>query len=115
MKTMSTVVPYIRFHRPNGRKTHEEIELAADLRQKLTALHDSGCRITMELLLTGMVSLCIEHPYEDYAEELCAPEYIPEALEAMIDAFDRDAFNLWLDQKTEEIERDDRDAKDHED
>ena len=56
-------IPATQFMRPNGRQVEGEIAVPdADLYRRAMALLDQGYRFTLEVLLTGQVSLAVEGP-----------------------------------------------------
>lgn len=51
-----------RFHLPDGRRSQETTEIADGCASQVALILSCGCRFTSEILQTGMVSCCIEHP-----------------------------------------------------
>jgi len=64
------------------------------LKEKYDLIQKCGCRITAEILSTGLVSLCIEKPdLDDIDIDICqnGPEVI-KTLEKMIDNFEESKY-----------------------
>ena len=94
-------IPLTQFLRPDGRTRDVWCDdMPSDLAPKMDALTAMGCRLTCEELMTGMVSLSVEHPEGDFDMELCkngAGEDSPKnALERLVRRFDADEFEKWL-------------------
>ena len=84
------LIPITRFYRPDRRQAPQSIELADDLAPKLKEIQDAGCRLTADVLTTGMCSFTVELPaLGDFDMELSPndPE-VPVKLTAMIRRFD---------------------------
>jgi hypothetical protein len=92
------IVELIQFMRPNGRQVPSSCEVSDDLASNYRALREAGCRLTAEVLMTGVVSQAIEHSEGDFAIELCqnAPDKPREALENLLRRFNTADFEEWL-------------------
>ncbi len=98
---MAIRVPLTQFLRLDGRKRDVWCDdMPDELAPKMDALTAHGCRLTCEELMTGVVSLAIEHPDGDFDSELCGNgpgDNSPKAsLEKLIRRFDADEFEKWL-------------------
>lgn len=94
-------IPLTQFLRPDGRT--QDIwcdDMPSDLAPKMDALTAHGCRLTCEELMTGTVSLAIEHPEGDFdielAENGAGPNSPKNSLERLIRRFDSNSFENWL-------------------
>lgn len=92
-----------QFFRPDGRQVPQSIELADDLAPKLKEIQDAGCRLTAEVLTTGMCSFAVEHPDGDFDLELCenGPQ-VPTKITELIRRFDAVKFAAWKEEVTRE-------------
>lgn len=92
-------VDLIQFLRPDGRQRPVWCDgIPDELKPKYDAIRENGMRLTCEELMTGMVSLAIEHPSADYKIELCRnePDAPKLALEKLIRSFEEAEFDVWL-------------------
>lgn len=91
-------VNVMQFVLPNGRQVPVTIELPGDLTGQYATMKSCGARLTAEVLTTGEVSLCIEHPeYGDFdARVVPTGPDVPAALVQMLAGFRRTAFEDWL-------------------
>ncbi len=55
-------IPFTRFHPPHGRREEVGMEADAETYALWGRVRDAGLRMTVEVLRTGKVSLCIEDP-----------------------------------------------------
>tara|TARA_Y100000310_G_C20240091_1_gene604233 strand:- start:177 stop:479 length:303 start_codon:yes stop_codon:yes gene_type:complete len=95
MKTFN--VPVTQFLRPNRCKEQVEGQLNEKYKPQYESLVKCGCRLTAEVLRTGEVSFCIEHPeLGDFTGEVASngPESI-EKFNAMVARFDEGQFEAW--------------------
>ncbi len=95
------VVEVTQFIPPNGKTRDISIEVPDDLTEKYTEMRSLGLRLTVEKLMTGIISLCIENPeYGDFKMKLF-PDHDPEGpddLTELIDIireFDTDEYRIW--------------------
>lgn len=86
-----------QFYLPDGRNRSHKTELPDDCAVGYEAMKRLGCRLTAEVLMTGMVSVTIEHEEGDYDINVVknGPE-VQEALAHMLRAFDGAQFEKWL-------------------
>lgn len=90
-------VSVINFIPPRGRQETLTVDIPDDCAVGYEAIRRHNCRLTVERLMTGHISQCIEHEEGDYAIEICANSpKAPEVLAKMIRSFDSVAFEKWL-------------------
>lgn len=90
-------VPFIQFHLPDGRQSKTTIKLDDTVSTKLEEIKNAGCRLTAEILTTGVCSFCIEKPeIGDFDMEL-SPNGpgVKEAVTKMILRFSPKDFQVW--------------------
>lgn len=90
-------IPVTRFCLPDGRKVFDETTIADDCAEKFAQVQKAGCRITAEILSTGQVSCCIEHPSIgdfDISVTPNGPE-VQRGIETMIRRFDPVKCTHW--------------------
>ena len=95
-----------QFWRPNGRQTQESAEVSDQVQKQYLDLREAGGRLTAEVLRTGQVSVCIEHPeVGDFDIEviLNGPE-VQKVLEKMLTRFDLPRFLCWVEREGEDPE-----------
>ncbi len=95
------VVEVTEFIPPNGKTRDLSVPVPDDLTEKYTAMRSLGLRLTVERLMTGLTSLCIENPeYGDFKTKLFPnrdPEG-PDNIDPLIDIireFDTDEYRTW--------------------
>ena len=90
-------VKVTQFYTPNGQQQQHDVEVPDDCADGYKALRECGCRLTAEVLLTGLVSQTVEHEEGDFLIEICAngPKVL-ENLEKMIKEFEASKFRVWL-------------------
>lgn len=90
-------VVVIQFIAPFGEQREQSVEVPNDCAVGYEALRRHGCRLTAEVLMTGLVSQCIEHEEGDYDIRITknGPEVMTE-LGTMIREFDGAKFEEWL-------------------
>jgi len=94
------IVPVTRFKRPNGEQIDDSTTIADDCDSHYRDVRNAGCRLTAEVLQTGHVSCCIEHPdFGDFAISVTAngPE-VQRGIEKMLREFTPDNFAAWREQ-----------------
>lgn len=90
---------------PNGRQVETSIEINNPaLEEKVKMIHANECRLTSEILATGVCSFAIEHRDGDFDIELSpnSPKVI-EAITKLILRFDQENFNAFLAEARGEI------------
>lgn len=90
------IVTATQFLRPNGRQQEVTSEISDQYLQAYEALIQAGLRITMEVLMTGLVSICVEHEeYGDLDIEVVpnGPE-VTTAVESMLGRIDDSLLRL---------------------
>jgi hypothetical protein len=90
-------VPFTQFIPPHGRQERIEIELADELAPKLEQIAAAGCRLTAEILSTGICSFCIEEPELgdfDITLVVNGPQ-VPIKITDMIQRFTPELFEQW--------------------
>lgn len=90
-------IPFAQFLMPNGKRRDETISLEDDCFERYQQIVSCGCRLTAEILGTGQVSFCIEHPEGDFDCVISTngPE-VPVAISAMLRNFNTKRFDEWL-------------------
>ena len=93
-------IPLTQFLRPDGRQRDVWCDnMPSDLAPKMDAITAHRCRLTCEELMSGMVSLAIEHHDGDFdielAENGAGPNSPKNALERLVRRFDADEFEKW--------------------
>lgn len=86
-----------QFLRPNGEQRTLLGMVSVECRLGYEVMRKAGCRLTMEELMSGQVSVCIEEPeLGDYNIRIVSngPE-VTRAVEAMLKGFDAKAFEAW--------------------
>ena len=91
------IVEVTQFHRPNGRQTQERTELPNDCAVGYEAMRRKECRLTAEVLSSGLVSVCIEHEEGDFDIHIVenGPK-VQTAIADMLRKFDGAIFDGWL-------------------
>lgn len=84
-----------RFELPFGKKSTVEYEIYDSFYEKYKAIIDNGCRLTIEKLRTGQVSICIEHDYGDFDIQLCRDGDEVATIQTLLQKFDVDSLNNW--------------------
>jgi len=106
-------VEITQFIPPNGRTAELLVDVPDDLTEQYTQIRSLGLRLTVEKLMTGIVSLCIENAeYGDFKIKLFKdrdPEG-PDNIDPLIDIireFNVEEYARWLEvsQMEEEQER----------
>jgi hypothetical protein len=97
------IIEAVQFMRPHGYQKIVDREISDDLAGKWKEIQDSGCRLTMEVLMTRQVSICIED--EDWGDfdsriVLNGPEVIS-AVEDLIRNFTMEGFVRWKEYQQE--------------
>lgn len=97
-------VEITQFMNPFGDPRQRFAEVPDDCAVGYEALRRKGCRLTAEVLDTGLVSQCIEHEDGDFDMKIVANNgpRVKQALCEMICAFDEAKFDAWLRAITEE-------------
>jgi hypothetical protein len=92
-----TSVPFTQFLRPDGRQQEIRLELPDAVEPKLKEIRDSGCRLTAEVLSTGVCSFCVEEPALGDFDIILVPNgsKVPEAITSMLLRFDLAKFAEW--------------------
>jgi hypothetical protein len=93
-------VPFIQFHRPDGRQSKVEIDLPDEIRPHLEQIKQCGCRLTAEMLPAALVSFCIEEPrLGDVEQQICQNgPAVPETIVAMLKRFSLERFEEFKQQ-----------------
>lgn len=96
------IVKMTQFIPPRGHQEIREVEVSNDCAVGYEALTRKGCRLTIERLMTGHISMCIEHEEGDYDLVLVPRSALSRAsqvdvLERMIKSFNSMKFDTWLD------------------
>ena len=92
-------VELTQFLLPDGRRREQTCTVSDTFQDRYHAIRAAGCRLTCEVLSSGMVSLAVEHPsWGDFLMEVCRnePDRPPAALEKLIGRFDLEEFSRWL-------------------
>jgi hypothetical protein len=99
------LIDIIQFIPPRGRQELRQIEVPDDCAVGYESMRRHGCRLTVETLMTGMVSTCIEHEEGDYDIKLLRLpgrpgklQTLPQAVTAMLQRFDGAKFEKWLEE-----------------
>lgn len=96
-------VPFTRFHQPNGRQENTTIDVPDEIHAQWQKVEAAGLRMTVELLPTGLVSQCIEHPeLGDFDMELTknGPEVVT-GLYNLLNRFDPAVVPAWIKEMSE--------------
>ena len=67
-------ITFTQFLMPNGRQAPVIIDRPDDVGEKAKQLLDSGCRLEIEMLQTGEISMTVERDQDDGEIELLAQE-----------------------------------------
>jgi hypothetical protein len=91
-------VEVIQFMLPNGRQVRQTTQVPDDCAPGYEAMRAAGLRLTAEMLTTGEVSLCIEHPGEgDYAIDVVSNgPAVQDSIARMLREFDGKKCRQWL-------------------
>lgn len=98
MSTPPYEIPFTRFDLPDGRRSKDTMFTDdPDVWAAYLRISHNGCRMTVEILSTGMISAAIEHPEGDY-DILVHPNGpgLPEATGEMMKRFTQEGFEQWL-------------------
>lgn len=86
------LVYFTQYQRPDGRTREINIAMPDELEPKVKEILAEGCKLTIEALSTGEVSLAVEHPdHGDVCIEITpnGPE-VPLAVRKLIEGFSKD-------------------------
>lgn len=94
---MPREIPFTQFHLPNGRRSHTTILSGDEEWAAYEKIRGSGLRLTIEILTTGHVSMCIEDPdVGDFDQEVCPNDpQVPLAVSKMLLRFDPSKVEAW--------------------
>lgn len=67
-------IPFTQFLMPDGRQRPMIIDRPDDIGEKAKQLIDSGCRLEIEMLQTGKISMTVERDRSDGEIDLLAQE-----------------------------------------
>ena len=98
MATNSYQIPFTRFHPPYGRREQVGMEADSNTYALWEKVRDAGLHMTVEVLSTGKVSICIEHPkLGDYACKVVnnGPGVVVSARN-MLERFNPDELARWV-------------------
>ncbi len=87
-----------QFIRPNGRQEIATTTVDNKCGDNYKLMRELGCRLTAEVLRTGEISLCIEHPEHgvfDIRIESNGPA-VKHALEDMLMVFSKERLDKWV-------------------
>lgn len=91
-------IPFTQFYQPYGEQRPTTIDLDDDCYDKYLEITKCGCRLTSEVLSTGVCSFCIECPEleEDFEITLVqnGPQ-VPGAIMKMLREFTTEKFEEW--------------------
>lgn len=92
-----TTVLVTQFIPPNGMKKYSFLELSNAKEDKYNQILRSGCRITVEVLQTGITSVTIEEPnLGDFVIELVSMgDSVEKAIESVVNSFNEEEFESW--------------------
>lgn len=93
------IVEVIEFRLPNGRQIPHELEIDDKCKEKYEEIINMKCRLTSEVLQTGEVSQCIEHPEFDFDIAIANGKNLDEnkkVLENLILRFDKNELQRQL-------------------
>ena len=91
------IVEITQFIAPHGGQRKVTCEVPDDCAVGYESLKRHKCRLTAEVLMTGVVSQCIEHEEGDYDIAVTANgPAVTDALVEMIRKFDGADFEKWL-------------------
>lgn len=85
------MIPYTQFMRPNGRQVQHQIHISDDNAEKWKTVSDLGLRITMEVVMPGVVNICLEDPEveDDFLFRVVTnDERVSIAIETFLNTFD---------------------------
>lgn len=90
------IVPVTRFAR-HGTQIDDSTEIASDCADRYAAVRECGCRLTAEVLSTGHVSCCIEHPRLGDFDISVTPNgpQVQVGIEKMLLRFTPEKFAAW--------------------
>lgn len=83
-------IPFTQFLMPDGRQRPMIIDRPNDIGEKAKQLMDSGCRLEIEILMTGEISMTVERDQEDgeidlLAQKICSNgPAVPVAIDELI-------------------------------
>jgi hypothetical protein len=99
-------VKITQFIPPRRRQEERSCEVPNDCAPGYESLNRHGCRLTAEVLMTGLVSQTVEHEIGDYLVEITpnGPE-VQTALIKMLHEFDGAKFEKWLELEEEYIDQ----------
>ena len=91
-------IPITQFIPPNGQRVQVETDVQDDEYAKFLELTQKGARLTVERLMNGVISQCIEHPeVGDFDMELSQnDETVVSKRREMLLRFDGGKFDRWI-------------------
>ncbi len=92
------IIEVVHYHRPNGEARPDFTQIDETLAGQYNQLTDAGLRVTSEVLMSGEVSLTLEHPgLGDYDIEIVdnVPGAPVAAVERMVSRFDVAKLATW--------------------
>ena len=98
---MSTTTVPVQRVVSGGERRPDSCEVPAKWDRQLAEITDAGCVFTAEILSTGHVNLCLEHPeFGDFMSRLATngpgEKSPPNVLFGMLRDWDRKRFDRWL-------------------
>lgn len=86
-------VSFTEFVRPNARQIVHTYSVTEDIHKKFLEIEQSGGRLTVEDLNTGLYNVCLEIPgLADFISDLCTSNKIESLLNQIILNFDKKEF-----------------------